>query len=202
MYRLSGLFALGSIVAYTAGTLSILFPVFVRTMFSAGPAAYGWMLTAQAIGEGAISLLLGQTHRQRGRVRVILFLSGYLAVGGFALMLMARLHMFVPSLLFSLIFGAMTAATTVQLLTFLQQHVANHFLGRMLATYTAVQALAQVVGMGVASIAVSSIGVRWFLMLNGALYLLGSGLAWLLLTGDDDSGMRKSEKTHRTHQQR
>lgn len=197
MYRLSGLFALGSIIAYTAGTLSILFPLFVRMMFSAGPVTYGWMLTAQAIGEGAISLFLGQTQRQRGRVRVILFLSGYLAVGGFALMLMARLHALVPSLLFNLIFGAMTAATTVQLLTCLQQRVANHFLGRMLATYTAVQALARVVGMGVASIAVSPIGVLWFLMFNGALYLLRSGLAWILLTGDDDSGMPKSEKTQR-----
>jgi MFS transporter, DHA3 family, macrolide efflux protein len=118
MDRMSGLFALGSIVAYTAGTLSILFPVFVRMMFSAGPVAYGWMLTAQAIGEGAISLFLGQTQRQRGRVRVILFLSGYLAVGGFALMLMAHLHTLVPSLLLNLIFGAMTAATTVPLLTY------------------------------------------------------------------------------------
>ncbi len=71
----------------------------------------------------------------------------------------------------------------------------------MLATYTAVQALAQVAGMGVASIAVFPIGVVWFLMFNGALYLLGSGLAWTLLTGDDDSGMRKSEKTHRKHQE-
>lgn len=131
---------------------------------------------------------------------MILFLSGYLAVGGFALMLMAHLHALVPSLLLNLIFGAIMAATTVQLLTSLQQCVANHFLGRMLATYTAIQALARVVGMGVASIAVFPIGVMWFLMCNGALYLLGSGLAWILLTGDDDSGTPKSEKTHRTHQ--
>ena len=101
----------------------------------------------------------------------------------------------------NLIFGAMTAATTVQLLTFLQQRVANHFLGRVLATYTAVQALAQVVGMGVASIAVSPIRVMWFLMFDGTLYLLGSGLAWILLTGDDDSGMRKSEKSQRKHEE-
>ena len=102
-------------------------------------------------------------------------------------MLMAHLHSLVPSLLLNLIFGAMTAATTVQLLTFLQLRVANHFLGRMLATYTAVQALAQVVGMGVASIAVLPIGPMWFLMFNGTLYLLGSGLAWILLRGEDES---------------
>jgi DHA3 family macrolide efflux protein-like MFS transporter len=182
-YRIGGLFALASIVAYIAGTLSILFPVFARTLFSAGPVAYGWMLTAQALGEGVISLFLGQTQRQRGRARVIFFLSGYLAVGGIALMLMARLPLLAPSLLLNLIFGAMTAATTIQLLTFLQQYTANHLLGRMLATYTAVQALAQIVGMGVASIAVSPIGVTWFLIFNGVLYLLGSSFTWILATG-------------------
>lgn len=50
-FRIYGLFFLGSVVAYIAGTLSLLLPIFVQNILSAGPLAYGWMFTAQAIGE-------------------------------------------------------------------------------------------------------------------------------------------------------
>jgi len=89
--------------------------------------------------------------------------------------------------LLNLIFGAMTAGTTIRLLTCLQQRVANRFLGRVLATYTAIQALTKVGGIGVASATVASTGVTWLLIFDGALYLLGSGLAWVLLTEDKRS---------------
>lgn len=197
-----GLLIPGSIVAYTAGTLSILLPVFVRTMLSAGPLAFGWLLTAQAIGEGGVSIVLGRIPAARGRFMVPGLVSGCLAVGGFVLVLMVSMHLLVPCLLVNLIFGAMTAVTTVQLLTLLQQRVANRFLGRTLATFTAIQALAQVAGMGIASAALAHIGVMWLIAFDGGLYLLGSGLVWILLTGHSDSGMGKSEKTHPEHQKR
>ncbi|GCE10958.1 MFS transporter [Tengunoibacter tsumagoiensis] len=201
-HHVRGLLMLGSIVAYTAGTLSILFPVFVRTMLSAGPLAFGWILTAQAIGEGAMSLLLGRIPPRRGRFAGIGIVSGGLAVGGFVLMLIVSIHTLFSSLLLNLIFGAMTAAVTLQLLTLLQQRVANRFLGRTLATYTAAQALAQVGGMGIASATFAHIGLLWLMMFDGALYLLGSGLAWIVLTGHDDSGLRKSEKIHQKYPER
>src|SRR5579859_2855388 len=178
------LFALGSIVAYTSGTLSILFPIFAHTTLSTGPLVYGWILTAQAIGEGVMSLLLGRMHAGQKSVKVIAFVSVYLAVGGLVLMLIAQFHTLVSVLLLNLIFGAMTAATTIHLLTFLQQRIPNRFLGRTLAAYTALQALSQVGGMAVATIMVALVGAIWLLVFDGALYLLGSILVWLLLTKD------------------
>ena len=53
-----------------------------------------------------------------------------------------------------------------------------------------------------ASATIVYIGVTWLMVFGGVLYLLGSGLAWILLAGHDDSGTRKSEKTHRKHQER
>ena len=176
----NGLFILGAIVMYTAGTLSILLPVFVHTVLSAGPLAYGWMLTAQAIGEGAMSLLVGRGSTQQGQVRVIGFVSGCLAVGELMLALIVYIRMLVPGLLLNMVFGAMTAATSVQLLTWLQKSVDRRFSGRALATYMGVQALAQVVGMGVAGVMVDGVGVLWLLVFDAGLYVAGSVLVWML----------------------
>ena len=179
--RVRGLFILGAIVAYTAGTLSILLPIFVRTMLFAGPLVYGWLLTTQAIGEGAMSVLVGQGSVRRRKVRVMGFVSGCLVGGGLALVLIVRLHMLISSLLLNLIFGAMTAATAVRLLTWLQQRVNGRFSGRALVAYAGVQAMAQVGGMGVASVMVGRIGVLNLVMFDVALYIVGSVLVWILL---------------------
>jgi hypothetical protein len=42
--------------------------------------------------------------------------------------------------------------------------------------------------MGVASATVAHIGVTWLMIFDGVLYLLGSGLAWTLLTSVDNPG--------------
>jgi DHA3 family macrolide efflux protein-like MFS transporter len=180
-YYISGLLALASIIAYTTGTLNILLPIFVRTILSAGPLAFGWMLTAQATGEGIMSLLLGRLLAQRSTLVIVSFVSACSAGGGLTLMLIVNIHTLLPNLLLNLIFGAMAGAMTIQLLTFLQQRVTDQFLGRTLATYAAIQTLAQVSGMVVASTFAAHTGVSWLMMLDGALYLLGSGLAWTLL---------------------
>jgi len=112
---------------------------------------------------------------------MVSFVSTCFAAGGLVLMLIVHAHSLIPILLLNLILGAMTGAITVQLLTFLQQRVTNQFLGRTLATYTAIQTLAQVSGMVVASIFAAHVGVTWLMMCDGALYFLGSGLAWILL---------------------
>jgi len=178
--RVRGLFILGAIVAYTAGTLSILLPVFVRTMLFAGPLTYGWLLTSQAIGEGAMSLLVGRgSARPRGKVRVISFVSGCLMGGGLALLLIVHLHMLIPSLLLNLVFGAVTAATSIQILTLLQQRVTGRFTGRALAAYAGVQAMAQVGGMGMASVLISRIGVVELMVIDAGLYAAGGVLVWI-----------------------
>jgi MFS transporter, DHA3 family, macrolide efflux protein len=176
-----GIYILGSIIAYTAGMLSILFPIFAQTIFSANPLAYGWLLTAQAIGEGAMSILLQRAHKQQGMLSIIGFISGCFVPGGLALILLVYLHTLISSLLLNLVFGAITAEITVQLLTFLQQRVANRFLGRILTTYSAIQALALVGGMGLASITIAHVGVAWPLVFDGSFYLLASILAWIFL---------------------
>ncbi|GCE07322.1 MFS transporter [Dictyobacter aurantiacus] len=180
-----GLFILGSIIAYTAGTLNIIIPVFVRATLSAGPLAFGWLLTAQAIGEGIMSVLLGRAPGRRGRVAVTRSISVCLAGGGCALMLIATIHALLPVLLSNLLFGAMTAGVTIRVLTLLQQRIPNRVLGRVLATSSAMQSLAQVTGMAVASIALAHISATWLILSNGGLYLLGSGLAWLLIGIND-----------------
>jgi hypothetical protein len=146
------------------------------------------MLTAQAIGEGTISLFLGRIPPHGGPVKGIGFISGGLALLGLSLIFIAALHTLVSGLLLSVLFGAMMAAISVHLLTLLQQRVANRSLGRTLVTYTAVQSLAQVSGMGVATIMSGWVGVLVLLVLDGLFCLLGSGFAWSHLRQDDHLG--------------
>jgi DHA3 family macrolide efflux protein-like MFS transporter len=175
--RVRDLLLLGALVTYTAGTLSILYPVFVRTALLAGPLAFGWLLTAQAIGEGIMSLFLARFLSQPGPVESMGFAVGGLTLAGLSLILIAFLHLLVPDLLFNTIYGAMIAATSVHLLTLLQQRVDNRFLGRALATYTGVQAFAQVFGMGMTTLLIGRIGVFWLLVFDGLLGVLGGVLA-------------------------
>lgn len=184
----SGLLLLGALVSHTAGTLSILLPIFVQTTLSAGPLAYGWILTAQASGEGIISILLGRLSPRTGRLQGASVISGGFALGGLALMLIAFFHTLVSALLLSVLFGAATAAISVHLLTLLQQRAPNHLLGRTLAAFWAAQALVQVGGMAAASVLAARIGVLWLLIFDSAVYLLGGGVAWFLLTRDNNSG--------------
>ncbi len=178
--RISVPLVLVAIVAYTAGTLSILLPVFVHTVLLAGPLAYGWLLTAQALGEGGMSVLVGRGSAWR-QSRVIGFISACLVVGGLLLLLLAHIHMLLPGLLLNLVFGAVTTATSVQLLTWLQKDSDRRFAGRVLTAYAGVQALAQVVGMGMAGMMVSGMGVTWLIMFDGGLYVVGGALVWILL---------------------
>jgi hypothetical protein len=177
--RISGVFIPGALIMYTAGTLSILLPIFVRTMLFAGPLTYGWLLTAQAIGEGTMSALVGQSFMRRGMVPGCI--SGCLAVGGLSLVLLVHIHMVIPGLMLNLVFGAVTAALSVQLLTLLQQRATGRVAGRALAAYAGVQVLAQVGGMGMASAMVGAMGVVNLVMFDAGLYVLGSMLVWILV---------------------
>ncbi|MBA2680533.1 MAG: hypothetical protein H0U76_19325 [Ktedonobacteraceae bacterium] len=97
-----------------------------------------------------------------------------------ALVLIVYVHILIPELMLNLVFGAMTAATSVQLLTLLQQRVTGRFSGRALAAYAGVQAMAQVGGLGIASVLVGRIGVLDLMLFDAGLYIVGSILVWLL----------------------
>lgn len=178
---IGGLLILGAIVTYTAGTLSILLPVFIRTVLFAGPLIYGWIFTAQAVGEGAMSVLMGRGSAGWWKVRATGLVSGCLAGGVLALVLLVHIHTLIPELMLNLVFGAVTAATSIQLLTLLQQRVTGRFAGRALAAYAGVQAMAQVGGMGVVSMLVSRVGVVELMLFDAGLYAAGSMLVWILV---------------------
>jgi MFS family permease len=186
--RVRDLVLLGALVTYTAGTLSILYPIFVRATLLAGPLAFGWLLTAQAIGEGIMSLFLARFLPRPGPVQSMGFAAGGLMLSGLSLIFIASLRLLVPDLLLNTFYGAMVASTSVHLLTVLQQRVDNRFLGRALATYTGVQAFAQVIGMGMVTLLVGRLGVFWLLVLAGLLGVLGGGFAGMRFLAASGAG--------------
>lgn len=179
--NISGLLALAFIIAYTAGTLSVIFPVFAQTILLVDPLVFSWLITAQAVGETIISLLLGRLPGKQDTVKIAIFLSGSLVCGGCMLILLIIFPTIASSLVCTFVFGMATAGVTVYIFTLLQQRTAQHFPGRALATYTAIQNLAQVSGLGIASLLTDHIGEVWFFVFNGGLYVLGGVLTWRVI---------------------
>jgi hypothetical protein len=140
-----------------------------------------------------MSLFLARFLPRPGPVQTVGFAIGGLTLAGVSLIFIASLHQLVPDLLFNAFYGAMIAATSVHLLTLLQQRVDNRFLGRALATYTGVQAFAQVVGMGMATLLVDRIGAFWLLVLDGLPGVLSgvfAGTRFLAASGPDTTRLR------------
>ncbi|GAC1648599.1 MAG: hypothetical protein NVS4B9_39970 [Ktedonobacteraceae bacterium] len=86
-----------------------------------------------------------------------------------------------PLLLVGVVFGAATAALSIQLVTLLQRRVVGRFSGRVLTLYAGVQTLAQVCGLGVSSSLVARAGVTQLIAVYAVVYVLGSCLAWVVL---------------------
>jgi MFS transporter, DHA3 family, macrolide efflux protein len=196
--EVGGLLLLGGLITFTAGTLSILLPIFVRTVLVAGPLTYGWLLTAQAGGEGVVSIFLGRTSPRPNQMKSISVITGGLAMAGISLILIAFLQTLVSGLLLSILFGAMIAAISVHLLTFLQRRVNNDLLGQTLVALAAVQSLTQIAGMGMATIVVGWIGVPYLVALDGVFCLIGSGIVWSRLTRDNFSNMNILDRHKQT----
>jgi DHA3 family tetracycline resistance protein-like MFS transporter len=189
------LVVVGASIALVGSALGVALPIYVRASLHAGPLAYGWLFTAQALGEIAASALLGLRGRatlrphapaRSSRRRLTRYAIGYaiaasLISAASALAMLSIMRALGPALAASVIFGALTAFASVQLLTLLQRSAPSHQLGRRLARYAAAQASAQLAGLTLTSALATHIAVGRLIALDGALPLACGAVVWALL---------------------
>jgi MFS family permease len=130
---------LRSFIAYMAlvsilvmGPLQVGLPLFAKTRFSAGAAAFGWLMTANGTG-----LLLGSilstsaTRLLRGRLGVmILCLDG---AAGLALAVLSAVHSVMTAAALLVMTGLFAGTVQIAIITWLQRRVPQAMMGRIMS---------------------------------------------------------------------
>jgi len=130
---------LRSFIAYMAfvsvlvmGPLQVGLPLFAKTRFAEGAAAFGWLMTANGTG-----MLLGSvlstsvTRMMRGRLGImVLCLDG---AAGLALAVLSTVHTLLPGAALLVLTGLFAGTVQIAIVTWLQRRVPQAMMGRTMS---------------------------------------------------------------------
>jgi MFS family permease len=130
---------LRSFIAYMAlvsvlvgGPLQVGLPLFAKTRLSEGAAAFGWLMTANAIG-----MLLGSvfstpvTRLMRGRVGVMVLCCD--GIAGLALGTLSAVHSMLAGAALLILTGLLAGTVQIAIMTWLQRRVPQAMMGRTMS---------------------------------------------------------------------
>jgi MFS family permease len=160
------------------GLVEVLFPGYVKQVLDGNAVVLGWLMSAQAVGGIAGSLLIVRLSAWISP-RLLISLCG-LIFGGL-LAVIALIHTLVIVLPLVTLIGACVIGFFVSQLTLIQSTVANEYQGRVFGAFSTLQAVSMVLGMGLASSLGDRLGIVSLLLLDAACNLLAAGLAFTLI---------------------
>jgi MFS family permease len=172
------------------GFITVLLIPFVKDVLHQGPTGLGWLMSAQASGGIAGSLLLGRIGK-RVPPAVLIPLSGILfGIGDLALVNVTR---YAPDIAFPLacaliaIIGLPIICFFVSLSTLLQVTAADAYRGRVFGAYMTLTALLTLAGQAVGGVLGDRIGIVPTLTAGACFNLLAGFVALVLLRGVEQS---------------
>ena len=184
VYRQRAVFILFIMLAMQGlgeGVFGVLLIVFVKNVLHGGSVAYGALLSVQAIGSLLGGVVIGPLSK---RIPTVYLLGGGALLFGIIDLLIIDIPLLLPSLLLVgvlfILVGIPAIAMTVGLNALLQHLVEDALRGRIFGAYAALQALAVLVGMGLAGAFGDRVGAVPLLNIQGGIYAL-SGLMVLVL---------------------
>jgi len=173
-----GLFIVTGLLWCALGLYYALFVIWVTTVLHAGAVAYGWLLTATAVGGFGGSLLLARLGRALPRH---LLLAGSGIATGLAFLAVIDIPVFPVDLVLRALGDAPAAIFFIGLQTAMQQAVADAYRGRVFGALGATNGLMMLGGMSIASLGGDHLGVVPLLNLAGGLYIAAGTAAFFLL---------------------
>jgi MFS family permease len=160
------------------GLIEVLFTGYVEHILHGTAVVLGWLMSAQAIGGIVGSLLVVRLSKWLAPALLIplcgLIFGGLLAV----IALVPVLAVVLPLIT---IIGASVIGFFVSQITLLQSSVANEYQGRVFGAFGALQAIAMLVGMVLASGLGDRLGIVPMVLVDAACNLLAALLAFVLI---------------------
>lgn len=174
----AAIFIVAGVAMIGEGLIDVLLPGYVKTVLRGDALVLGWLMSAQAVGGIAGSLLLVHVSKLISPARLI-SLCG-LIFGGL-LVVIALIPILAVVLPLIMIIGISVIGFFVSQITLLQTNVANEYQGRVFGAFNALQAIAMLLGMMLASGLADKIGIVPMVIVDASCNLLAALLAFVLI---------------------
>jgi len=172
------IFCAFALQALAEGVLGPLFAPFAITILHGGSQAFGWLLSAQAIGGVAGSLIIAA---MASRIKpVALFVAGLLLLGVVD-MVVWNVPLLPVDLLLMALIGAPVAGLQAGALTLMQLGVPDKFRGRVMGALWTSMSPMMLIGLVVSSTLGLQAGIVRMLTISGALNVLAGLVALVLM---------------------
>jgi MFS family permease len=174
----SAIFIIIGIAMVGEGIIEVVIAPYVEHVLHGTPLMLGWLMSAQAIGGILGSLAIPRLSKliRPGRLMGVCGLVFGSLI--FVLVVAPNIVVLLPVIV---VVGAGAVGFFIPMITLLQTNVANHYQGRIFGALSAVQAVAMLIGMGLASGLGDRIGIVPLLFIDASVNILAALLAFALV---------------------
>lgn len=174
----SAIFIIIGIAMIGEGIIEVLIAPYVERVLHSTPQVLGWLMSAQAVGGILGSLVMPHLSKKfsPGRLMGICGLAFSIVI-----VVIAKVPVVAVILPLIAIGGAGAVGFFIPMITLLQTTVANEYQGRIFGAFSAIQAIAMLTGMGMASGLADRIGIVPMMLFDAAFNILAALLTFALI---------------------
>jgi MFS family permease len=175
---ITGIFVVIGVAMVGEGIIEVLVAAYVKQVMHGNALVLGWLMTAQAIGGIAGSLIIVQLSKVIHPTRLIPLSA---LIFGPLIIVIVNIPVLPVVLPLITIIGVAAIGFFVSLITLLQSNVADEYRGRIFGALNTVQAIAMLFGMILASGLGDRIGIIPMLEVDAAFNILAGILAFFMI---------------------
>lgn len=181
---ITGIFVVFGVAMIGEGIIEVLIAAYVKHVMHGNALELGWLMTAQAIGGIAGSLIIVQLSKVIHPTRLIPISA---MIFGQLILVIANFPVLPVVLPVITICGAAVIGFFVSMITLLQSNVSDEYRGRIFGALNTVQAIAMLFGMILASGLGDRIGITPMLELDAGFNILAGILAFFMIRNGNKS---------------
>ncbi len=187
-----GIFVVFGVAMIGEGIIEVVLAPYVKNFMHGNALVLGWLMTAQAIGGIAGSLIIVQLSKIIHPTRLIPLSA---LISGILLFIIATFPVFAVVVPIIVIAGIGVIGFFVSMITLLQSNVNNHYRGRIFGALNTVQATAMLFGMILASGLGDRIGIIPTIELDACFNILAGMLAFFMINKRNISATEEETDT-------
>jgi MFS family permease len=175
---ITGIFVVIGVAMVGEGIIEVILAAYVKHVMHGNALVLGWLMTAQAIGGIAGSVIIVQLSKVIHPTRLIPLCA---MIFGPLILVIANIPVLPVVLPIITICGVAVIGFFVSMITLLQSNVADEYRGRIFGALNTVQAIAMLFGMILASALGDRIGIILVLELDAGFNILAGILAFFMI---------------------